>query len=151
MQWCQRLDADYGVDPWLWQSLHGPSFHIWDISNHFYVFFWKLCLESKPIFEWVIYCFWIFDFLNSLCILIINPVRCIAGKFPLILWAPLPHKPGCFCSFGALFGLLCPTCQLCGLNSWANGVLLRNSFSTPVRDGTALVFSLQFWCFSLHA
>jgi hypothetical protein len=26
MQWCQRLDADYGVDPWLWQSLHGPSF-----------------------------------------------------------------------------------------------------------------------------
>jgi hypothetical protein len=30
MQWCQRLDADYGVDPWLWlwQSLHGPSFHL---------------------------------------------------------------------------------------------------------------------------
>ena len=26
MQWCQRLDADYGVDPWIWQSLHGPSF-----------------------------------------------------------------------------------------------------------------------------
>jgi hypothetical protein len=19
MQWCQRLDADYGVDPWIWQ------------------------------------------------------------------------------------------------------------------------------------
>ena len=18
MQWCQRLDADYGVDPWIW-------------------------------------------------------------------------------------------------------------------------------------
>jgi hypothetical protein len=28
MQWCQRLDADYGVDPWLWQSLHGPSFYL---------------------------------------------------------------------------------------------------------------------------
>jgi hypothetical protein len=26
MQWCQRLDADYGVDPSIWQSLHGPSF-----------------------------------------------------------------------------------------------------------------------------
>ena len=26
MQWCQRLDADYGVDPWVWQSLDGPSF-----------------------------------------------------------------------------------------------------------------------------
>jgi hypothetical protein len=22
------LDADYGVDPWIWQSLHGPSFHL---------------------------------------------------------------------------------------------------------------------------
>jgi hypothetical protein len=20
MQWCQRLEADYGVDPWIWQS-----------------------------------------------------------------------------------------------------------------------------------
>jgi hypothetical protein len=26
MQWCQHLEADYGVDPWIWQSLHGPSF-----------------------------------------------------------------------------------------------------------------------------
>jgi hypothetical protein len=25
MQWCQRLDAHYGVDPWIWQSLHGPK------------------------------------------------------------------------------------------------------------------------------
>jgi hypothetical protein len=28
MQWCQRLEADYGVDPWIWQSLDGPSFHL---------------------------------------------------------------------------------------------------------------------------
>jgi hypothetical protein len=27
MQWCQRLEADYGVDPRVWQSLDGPSFH----------------------------------------------------------------------------------------------------------------------------
>jgi hypothetical protein len=26
MQWCQRLDADYGMDPRVWQSLDGPSF-----------------------------------------------------------------------------------------------------------------------------
>ena len=26
MQWCQRLEADYGVDPWIWQSLDGLSF-----------------------------------------------------------------------------------------------------------------------------
>jgi hypothetical protein len=23
MQWCQCLDAGYGVHPWIWQSLHG--------------------------------------------------------------------------------------------------------------------------------
>jgi hypothetical protein len=28
MQWCQRLEADYGVDPWIWQSLDGPSFRL---------------------------------------------------------------------------------------------------------------------------
>ena len=26
MQWCQRLEADYEMDPWIWQSLDGPSF-----------------------------------------------------------------------------------------------------------------------------
>ena len=26
MQWCQRLEADYGMDPRVWQSLDGPSF-----------------------------------------------------------------------------------------------------------------------------
>jgi hypothetical protein len=26
MQWCQRLEADYGMDPQIWQSLDGPSF-----------------------------------------------------------------------------------------------------------------------------
>ena len=28
MQWCQRLDADYGMDPWVRQSLDGPFFHL---------------------------------------------------------------------------------------------------------------------------
>jgi hypothetical protein len=26
MQWCQRLETDYGMDPWIWKSLDGPSF-----------------------------------------------------------------------------------------------------------------------------
>jgi hypothetical protein len=26
MQWCHRLEANYGMDPWIWQSLNGPSF-----------------------------------------------------------------------------------------------------------------------------
>jgi hypothetical protein len=25
-QWCSHLKADYGVDPWIWQSLNSPSF-----------------------------------------------------------------------------------------------------------------------------
>jgi hypothetical protein len=25
MQWCQRLEADYEMDPWIWQSLDGPN------------------------------------------------------------------------------------------------------------------------------
>ena len=28
MQWCQRLEADYGMDPRVWQSLDGSSFHL---------------------------------------------------------------------------------------------------------------------------
>jgi hypothetical protein len=28
MQWCQSLEADYGIDPQIWQSLDGPSFHL---------------------------------------------------------------------------------------------------------------------------
>jgi hypothetical protein len=26
MQWSQRLEADHGMDLWIWQSLDGPSF-----------------------------------------------------------------------------------------------------------------------------
>jgi hypothetical protein len=26
MQWCQCLEADYGMDPLIWQSLDGPTF-----------------------------------------------------------------------------------------------------------------------------
>jgi hypothetical protein len=28
MQWCQCLEADYGMYPRVWQSLDGPSFHL---------------------------------------------------------------------------------------------------------------------------
>jgi hypothetical protein len=28
MQWCQHLEADYGIDPQVWQSLDGPSFRL---------------------------------------------------------------------------------------------------------------------------
>jgi hypothetical protein len=28
MQWCLHLEADYGMDPRIWQSLDGPSFRL---------------------------------------------------------------------------------------------------------------------------
>jgi hypothetical protein len=28
MQWCLCLEADYGMDPWVWQSLDGLFFHL---------------------------------------------------------------------------------------------------------------------------
>jgi hypothetical protein len=28
MQWCLHLEADYGMDPWVLQSLHGTFFHL---------------------------------------------------------------------------------------------------------------------------
>jgi hypothetical protein len=28
MQWCQCLEADYGMYPWVWQSLDGSSFRL---------------------------------------------------------------------------------------------------------------------------
>ena len=37
MQWCLRLEADYGIDPRVLQSLDGLSFHL---SS-------KLCLRKK--------------------------------------------------------------------------------------------------------
>ena len=47
MQWCQRLDADYGVDPCIWQSLHGPSFHL--SSKHW--FFLKQFTQAASLFK----------------------------------------------------------------------------------------------------
>jgi hypothetical protein len=42
MQWCQLLEADYGIDPGIWQSLDGPSFRLSSklcIFNSFHGYF----------------------------------------------------------------------------------------------------------------
>jgi hypothetical protein len=47
MQWCQRLEADYGVNPWIWQSLDGPSFRLSSKLCLFSLFFideWRVWL-----------------------------------------------------------------------------------------------------------
>jgi hypothetical protein len=28
MQWCHRLEANYGMDPWIWQSLDGQHYEL---------------------------------------------------------------------------------------------------------------------------
>jgi hypothetical protein len=40
MQWCQRLEADYGMDPRVWQSLDESCFHIHSVS--LCLFTWEL-------------------------------------------------------------------------------------------------------------
>ena len=55
MQWCQRLDADYGVDPWIWQSLHGPSFHLSSklrLCNSFHGCFVPILRKGKVSTLW---------------------------------------------------------------------------------------------------
>jgi hypothetical protein len=48
MQWCQRLEADYGMDPRIWQSLDGPSFHLSSKSD----FFFSLYKATSPFHVW---------------------------------------------------------------------------------------------------
>ena len=50
MQWCQRLDADYGVDPWIRQSLHGPPFNLsWLVLRKLVVAFAVQCLHAEVV------------------------------------------------------------------------------------------------------
>jgi hypothetical protein len=64
MQWCQRLDADYGVDPWIWKSLHGPSFHLSSklcLCNSFQGYFVPTSKEGHSVHTSV----FIFKFLSG--------------------------------------------------------------------------------------
>jgi hypothetical protein len=58
MQWCQRLEADYGVDPWIWQSLDGPSFRLSSklcLCNSFHGCFVPNSKEGPSPYIWVLY------------------------------------------------------------------------------------------------
>jgi hypothetical protein len=43
MQWCQRLEADYGMDPQIWQSL--------DSDLILYCFLWSLEVLVMQVFH----------------------------------------------------------------------------------------------------
>ena len=50
MQWCQRLEADYGVDPWIWQPLDGPSFcHSSRLCNSFHGYFVPNSMKGQSV------------------------------------------------------------------------------------------------------
>jgi hypothetical protein len=64
MQWCQRLDADYGVDPWIWQIK--SIFNLFEFVTFFFFFFflhfriWSisetiLCAAERMCMLWCLY------------------------------------------------------------------------------------------------
>ena len=55
MPWCHRLDADYGMDPWIWQSLDGPSFCLSSklcLCNSFHGWLFPILRRSKVSKLW---------------------------------------------------------------------------------------------------
>jgi hypothetical protein len=57
MQWCHHLEANYGMDPCIWQSLDGPSFCLSSklgLCNSFHC--WWDCKLVQPLWKSV----WLF-------------------------------------------------------------------------------------------
>lgn len=78
------------------------------------------------------YCLCFFFFLSSSYILDINPLLDCVGFF----------FTNCFFSCGEDFGFHeIPLIKLIVLNSWANGIIVRKSFSTTIPCRLLLVFS----------
>jgi hypothetical protein len=63
MQWSQRLEGDYGMDPWIWQSLDGPSFHHSSKLCLLYPVFNRVILFSASGWEWLLFkqYLWVFS------------------------------------------------------------------------------------------
>ena len=52
MQWCHRLEANYGMDPWIWQSLDVMEYYSAIKKNEFMKFLGKwLDLEGIILSE----------------------------------------------------------------------------------------------------
>ena len=55
VRWCQRLEADYGMDPRLWQSLDGPSFRLSSklcLRNSFHGYFFPILRRNEVSTCW---------------------------------------------------------------------------------------------------
>jgi hypothetical protein len=56
MQWCQRLEADYGMDLWILQSLDGTSFCLSSklcLCNSFHGCFVPNSKKGQSVHTWV--------------------------------------------------------------------------------------------------
>ena len=67
VQWCQRLEADYGMDPWIWQSLDGPSFCLSSklcLCNSFHGWLFPILRRGKVSTLWSLFFFSFMCFAN---------------------------------------------------------------------------------------
>jgi hypothetical protein len=67
MQWCHRLEANYGMYPWIWQSLDGPSFCLSSklcLCNSFHGWLFPILRRGKVSTLWSLFFFSFMCFAN---------------------------------------------------------------------------------------
>ena len=109
MQWCQRLGADYGMDPWIWQSLVGPSFCLSSklcLCNSFHGWLFPILRRGKVSTLWSSEQHFELGYLYSWIQLLelfvdiayYSPIRFRIGKNPSpICWWPFCLIDSVFC------------------------------------------------------
>ena len=111
MQWCQRLEADHGMDLWIWQLLDGPSFRHTSkfcLCNSFHGCFVSYSKKGQSVHTLVfillsLMCLanCIYRFLNASPMLIIPPITFlgvgVGSAWRMSLSDPfsLQLSPGC--------------------------------------------------------
>jgi hypothetical protein len=67
MQWCHSLEANYEMDPWIWQSLDGPSFCLSSklcLCNSFHGWLFPILRRGKVSTLWSSFFFSFMCFAN---------------------------------------------------------------------------------------
>jgi hypothetical protein len=80
MQWCHRLEANYGMDPWIWQSLDRPSFCLSSklcLCNSFHGWLFPILRMSKVSTLWSSFFFSFICFTYCTLYLAILTDKCI--------------------------------------------------------------------------
>ena len=86
MQWCHRLEANYGMHPWIWQSPNGPSFCLsskFCLCNSFHGWLFPILRMGKVSTLWSSFFFSFMCFAN--CILYLRYTKYpYPGIYPMI-------------------------------------------------------------------